>query len=778
MCYVHLKDDNIEIVLATLTNMNGAREVTRYTGRATSMRVSGENNISTPLHTLETLSYTRLNHVFSLVYTCAILALIYEHILAILHTTSLVSFLIHFSLLLSDIIFSFMWVTTQCFRLRPLKRKTHPENLPSVVQDKDYPALDVFICTADPYKEPPINVVNTALSVMAYDYPTDKVSVYVSDDGGSALTLFAFMEATKFASHWLPFCREKNIMERCPEAYFGSDHVHNWCSETEKIKIMYENMKDKVESVVERGHVGDEHITSEHESQAFKKWTTGFTRQQHPTVIQVLLESEKDKDTTGHGMPNLVYLSREKSRTSPHYFKAGALNALLRVSATMTNAPLVLTQDCDMYSNDPRTPLNALCCILDPTKASSDVAYVQFPQRYYGINKNDIYGSEIKRLFKINAAGMDGLSGPNYVGTGCFFQRRAFFGGPSSQISAEIPELNPNHVRAKSIQSETVIKVAHRVASCNYENGTKWGSKMGFRYGSLVEDYYTGFRLQGEGWRSVFCDPDRAAFLGDVPINLNDVLSQVRRWAVGLLEVAFSKYSPITFGAKSIGLPMGFCYSHYAFWPIWSIPIAIYAFLPSLALLNRVYIFPKVSSPWLYMFLFLGAYGQDLQDFILAGSTFKKWYNDQRMWMIRGVSSHSFGLVDFLLKSLGISAFGFNVTNKVVDDDQRKRYEQGLFEFGIASPLFIPLATIAIINLIAFVVGIAQILKQGHFDEMFIHLGISGFVVANSWPIYEAMVLRVDKGRMPPKVTLISICFAWALYIISFIILRNLDIDI
>ncbi|PIA34553.1 hypothetical protein AQUCO_03700085v1 [Aquilegia coerulea] len=736
------------------------------------MRVSGEkNNISSPLHTLEVHPYTRLNHVFSLVYSCAILALIYQHILTILRITSLVSFLLHFSLLISDIIFSFMWVTTQCCRLRPVKRKTNPENLPSVVQDKNYPALDVFICTADPYKEPPINVVNTALSVMAYDYPTDKVSVYVSDDGGSVLTLFAFMEAAKFASHWLPFCRGKNIMERCPEAYFGPDHVHTWCSQTEKIKIMYKNMKENVESVVERGCVGDEHITSECDSQAFKNWTAKFTRQEHPTVIQVLLESKKDKDITGHCMPNLVYLSREKSRTSQHHFKAGALNALLRVSATMTNAPLVLTQDCDCYSTDPKTPLKALCYILEPTKASSDLAYVQFPQRYYGINKNDTYGSEVKRLYKIDSAGMDGLLGPYYVGTGCFFQRRAFFGGPSSQLSAEIPELNPNHVIDKSIQSETILKVAHSVASCNYENGTKWGSKMGFRYGSLSEDLNTGFKLQCEGWRSVFCDPDRAAFLGDVPINLNDALSQMRRWAVGQLQVGFSKYSPITYGIKSMGLPMGFCYSHYAFWPIWSIPITIYAFLPALALLNGVYIFPKVSSPWLYMFLFIGAYGQDLQDFILAGSTFKRWYNDQRMWMIRGVSSYLFGLIDFLLKSLGFSAFGFNVTNKVVDDEQSKRYEQGLFEFGVASPLFIPLATATIINLIAFVAGIAQIFKQGHFDKMFIHLGISGFVVANSWPIYEAMMLRVDKGRMPSKIILISILLAWALYIISLLTL-------
>lgn len=117
---------------------------------------------------------------------------------------------------------------------------------------------------------------------------------------------------------------------------------------------------------------------------------------------------------------------------------------------------------------------------------------------------------------------------------------------------------------------------------------------MGFRYGSLVEDYYTGYRLQCEGWQSVFCNPQRPAFLGDIPISLNDVLSQNKRWSVGLLEVAFSKYNPITFGVRAMGPLMALAYGHYAYWPMWSIPITIYAFLPQLALLNRTPIFPKV----------------------------------------------------------------------------------------------------------------------------------------------------------------------------------------
>ena len=73
--------------------------------------------------------------------------------------------------------------------------------------------------------------------------------------------------------------------------------------------------------------------------------------------------------------------------------------------------------------------------------------------------------------------------------------------------------------------------------------------------------------------------------------------------------------------------------------------------------------------------------------------------------MIRGLTGFSFGSVEYLLKSLGISPYGFNVTSKVVDEEQSKRYNQGEFEFGVPSPLFLPLATAAMLNLVSFPIG-------------------------------------------------------------------------
>ena len=187
------------------------------------------------LHTLEPSRRTGSNRVFAAVYTCAIIALFYRHVQTLLYSKTLVSFYVTLTLFVSDLILAFMWASGQAFRMRPVYRKEYPENIEKFMKTSDLPGLDVFICTEDPYKEPPMNVVNTALSVMAYDYPTEKISIYVSDDGGSALTLFAFMEAAKFATHWLPFCRKNDIAERSPDEYFASNYSRS--SETEKIKV-------------------------------------------------------------------------------------------------------------------------------------------------------------------------------------------------------------------------------------------------------------------------------------------------------------------------------------------------------------------------------------------------------------------------------------------------------------------------------------------------------------------------------------------------------------
>jgi len=93
-------------------------------------------------------------------------------------------------------------------------------------------AVDIFVSTVDPLKEPPLVTANTVLSILAVDYPVDKVSCYVSDDGAAMLTFEALAETSEFARKWVPFSKKYSIEPRAPEWYFAQkidylkDKVH------------------------------------------------------------------------------------------------------------------------------------------------------------------------------------------------------------------------------------------------------------------------------------------------------------------------------------------------------------------------------------------------------------------------------------------------------------------------------------------------------------------------------------------------------------------------
>lgn len=64
----------------------------------------------------------------------------------------------------------------------------------------------------------------------------------------------------------------------------------------------------------------------------------------------------------------------------------------MRVSAVLTNAPFILNLDCDHYVNNSKAVREAMCFLMDPV-VGQDVCYVQFPQRFDGIDKSDRYAN-------------------------------------------------------------------------------------------------------------------------------------------------------------------------------------------------------------------------------------------------------------------------------------------------------------------------------------------------------------------------------------------------
>ncbi|KAI3504190.1 hypothetical protein L1887_32735 [Cichorium endivia] len=415
-----------------------------------------------------------INRLYALFHSIAITLLIYyraSSILTLIRTTTQ-PLIPHLLIFIAELTLSFIWVLRQSYLWRPVTRTVFPERLP---EDDQLPPIDVFICTADPEREPPLGVMNTVVSAMALNYPAGKLTVYLSDDGGCPVTLEAMREAWRFAKIWVPFCKKYGVKIICPEAYFAGGGVDDECmvysdefaAEKVKVKGDYESFVHKVIKISQ-----SERCRSNND---------------HSSVVEVVSDESTHNQRE---MPLIVYVSREKRPSHPHNFKAGSLNALLRVSSIISNSPYILGLDCDMYCNDGNSARQAMCFHLDP-QLSSSLAFVQFPQTFHNISKHDLYDSELRCTFKTLWLGMDGINGPCLTGTCYYIRREALYG-----LEVRGPYINIKELKESFGSSNEFIKSLHQknnanfdellqetklLSSCGYENDTKWGKEVGFR---------------------------------------------------------------------------------------------------------------------------------------------------------------------------------------------------------------------------------------------------------------------------------------------------------
>lgn len=119
--------------------------------------------------------------------------------------------------------------------------------------------------------------------------------------------------------------------------------------------------------------------------------------------------------------------------------------------------------------------------------------------------------------------------------------------------------------------------------------------QIGWIYGSVTEDILTGFKMHARGWRSIYCMPQRPAFKGSAPINLSDRLNQVLRWALGSVEILFSRHCPIWYGyGGRLKFLERFAYINTTIYPLTSVPLLLYCTLPAVCLLTGKFIIPQV----------------------------------------------------------------------------------------------------------------------------------------------------------------------------------------
>ncbi|XP_059663643.1 cellulose synthase-like protein E6 [Cornus florida] len=672
----------------------------------------------------------------------------------------------------AELWFILYWFITQSIRWSPVYRHTFKDRL-SQRYEKVLPGVDIFVCTADPIIEPPIMVINTVLSMAAYDYPPEKLSVYLSDDGGSELTFYALLEASRFLKHWLPYCRKFKIEPPAPAAYFstvgkprdGSSMVEEWSS----IKKLYEEMKKRIEDATKLGRIADE-FRKEHKG--FNEWDLPITKRDHHTILQILIDGRDSKavDIEGQPLPTLAYLAREKRPQYHHNFKAGAMNALIRVSSRISNAPIILNVDCDMYSNNLESVREALCFFMDEEKGHQ-IAYVQFPQVFDNLTKNDIYGSSLRIIIELEIAGLDANGGPFYIGSGCFHRRDSLSGKKYDKECKAEWKTQIDHTKVE--QSADVLEETSKVlASCTYEQNTLWGNEMGLMYGCPVEDVITGLVIKCRGWKPVYFNPRRDGFLGLAPVTLLQSLIQHKRWSEGDFQIFLSKHCPFVYGYRRIPLILQISYCCYMGWAPNCLATLYYVAVPPLCTLRGISLFPKLSSHWALPFAcaIVAKYIYSYAEFLWCGGGSQEWWNDQRMWLFKRLTSYLFGFSESILKVLGFTSSGFVVTAKVADEEVSQRYEQELMEFGAPSPMFTIIATLALVNLFSFVGVVKNViwdLQTQFLDQFALQILLCALLVLINLPVFQGLFFRKDNGRMPNSVVYQSIIVATLAHLVA-----------
>ncbi|KAA0059589.1 cellulose synthase-like protein D4 [Cucumis melo var. makuwa] len=763
-----------------------------------------------------------------------------------------------------EIWFAFSWILDQIPKLCPVNRATDLQ----VLHDKfdapspsnptgrsDLPGVDMFVSTADPEKEPVLVTANTILSILAADYPVEKLACYISDDGGALLTFEAMAEAASFADLWVPFCRKHNIEPRNPESYFSLkvDPTKNksrsdFVKDRRKIKREYDEFKVRTNGLPDSIRRRSDAFNAREEMKMWKHmketgadamepikvqkatwmadgshwpgtWVVpsgDHSKGDHAGILQVMLKppshdplmgsvDEKIIDFTDVDirLPMFVYVSREKRPGYDHNKKAGAMNALVRASAVLSNGPFILNLDCDHYIYNCKAIKEGMCFMMD--RGGEDICYIQFPQRFEGIDPSDRYANHNTVFFDGNMRALDGVQGPVYVGTGCMFRRFALYGfdppqpdkithkndsaetqplrsseldpdldvnllpkrfGNSTMLADSIPVAEfqgrpladhsavkygrpPGALRLPRPPLDAVtVAEAVSVISCWYEDKTEWGERVGWIYGSVTEDVVTGYRMHNRGWHSVYCITKRDAFRGSAPINLTDRLHQVLRWATGSVEIFFSRNNALL-ASRRLKFLQRLAYLNVGIYPFTSIFLIVYCFLPALSLFSGQFIVQTLNVTFLIYLLIITVclISLAILEVKWSGIGLEEWWRNEQFWLISGTSAHLAAVVQGLLKVIAGIEISFTLTSKSAGDDVDDIYAD-LYLVKWTS-LMVPPIVIAMMNIIAIAVAFSRTIYSSvpQWSKFIGGAFFSFWVLAHLYPFAKGLMGR--RGKTP-----------------------------
>ncbi|XP_048333877.2 cellulose synthase-like protein E2 [Ziziphus jujuba] len=224
------------------------------------------------------------------------------------------------------------------------------------------------------------------------------------------------------------------------------------------------------------------------------------------------------------------------------------------------------------------------------------------------------------------------------------------------------------------------------------------------------------------------------------------------------MDVGLSKFCPFIYDPSKMLFLGKMCYAELSFFPLYCLPLWCFATVPQLCLLNGTSIYPEVSNPYfiIFPFIFMSSSIKLLYEIFITGGSYRSWINEQRIWMIKSITSHLYGCLDAFMKRIGMRKTSFLATNKVDDDEQVMLYKKGLIDFRTSAMFLAPLITLMMLNMVSLVVGMARLILVGDLGKWFLQVLISFYILVMGYPIMEDILIRKDKGRIPPSITIFS----------------------
>lgn len=126
--------------------------------------------------------------------------------------------------------------------------------------------------------------------------------------------------------------------------------------------------------------------------------------------------------------------------------------------------------------------------------------------------------------------------------------------------------------------------------------------------------------------------------------------------------------------------------------------------------------------------------------------------------MMKSGACYFYAVLNGILDRLGLHEANFTLTNKVVDDEQVRRHELGIYDFQASTLLIAPLCSVYVLNLASFIIGIARIFHKG--DELLAQAALSFFGIIINYHLLQGMVLRKDNGRISPFTSQLAVAIS------------------